>query len=400
MGCARAPIRSPQQAMRPSQTAIEYSDDMGFGGLSAALKTDIDFLKNKKDLKPFRFGPREIAASEYLKALETLQSALSKDASGSEFSKLLRSGFEPYEVYGLDHWGEIFMTSYYEPVIDGSRKKTAKFTQALYAPPKDLVEIQLAEFKTQTSIEGPRVLRGRLLPAGDALAKVIPYPAREDINRGALKGAALPLFYVDPVDGFNLEVQGSGVVRLTDGKEVHLGYAAQNGHPYVSIGKFLFDVIPREKMNLNSLETYLRSVSPEQSRQLMEKNPSYVFFKPINGSGLTYLGTEVVAGRTIATDATYFPKGALAYLEYDKPEFNNLMEVEPHGWHRSTRFVLDQDVGGAIRGPHRVDLFWGRGQEGKQVAAIMKNKGRLVYLVPTAEFLKSLEASEITGQGK
>jgi membrane-bound lytic murein transglycosylase A len=116
-----------------------------------------------------------------------------------------------------------------------------------------------------------------------------------------------------------------------------------------------------------------------------------VFFRPLERHGVTALGTEVVAGRTIATDTSFFPKGALAFLQFEKPVFNSPGDTEPASWLPTSRFVLDQDTGGAIRGPHRVDLFWGRGPEAKQAAGVMKNKGRLVYFVPKPEFLQRLK---------
>lgn len=387
VGCARSPIKSVDQAMRPMKAAPEYRDDMNYAELANALKANLTFLKNKKELKPFRFGPTVVESAQYIKSLEALNAALAKDSTGADFRSMIEKNFEPFEVYGQEKWGEIFMTSYYEPVIDGSRKAHGPFLQPLHGLPKDLVDIDMSAFATG----GPAIARGRLLAAeGDAPPKVVPFPSRQEINMGAIRGSAKELFYVDPIDAFILQIQGSGVVKLKEGGEVNLSYAGQNGHTYVSIGRHLFDVIPKEKMTLNAIESYLRSKTDPEIREILELNPSYVFFRTVKGAGLTALGTEVVAGRTIATDAAYFPKGALAYLDYEKPEFSSPEDLDPHAWVPSSRFVLDQDTGGAIKGPHRVDLFWGRGRAGKQVAAVMKNKGRLVYLVPRPEFLATL----------
>jgi len=202
------------------------------------------------------------------------------------------------------------------------------------------------------------------------------------------------LAWVDPIDAFFLEIQGSGVVKFPNGKELRLGYAAQNGHPYVPIGKHLIGVIPKEKITLRAIEDHLRSLPPEESRKIMNLNPSYVFFRKLQGAGLTYFGTEVSAGRTIATDQAFFPKGALAYLEFEKPNFSSAVDAEPVSWTKTARFVFDQDTGGAIRGPHRVDLFWGKGSDAKQAAGVMKGKGRLVYMVPRPDFLSRLIATE------
>ena len=150
---------------------------------------------------------------------------------------------------------------------------------------------------------------------------------------------------------------------------------------------FLLDKIPKEKMSQQAIESHLRSLPDQEARELLNKNPSYVFFRPLCTAGLTYFGTEVVPGRTIATDPVYFPKGALAFLEFEKPRFEKSSSVEPAEFIKASRFVLDQDTGGAIRGPGRVDLFWGRGADAKQSAGVIRGKGHLFYFVPRSEWI-------------
>jgi membrane-bound lytic murein transglycosylase A len=141
---------------------------------------------------------------------------------------------------------------------------------------------------------------------------------------------------------------------------------------------------------MQAIDGYLRQLPEKEMRKILNKNPSYVFFRRLEGKPITSLGTEVVDGRTIATDQSFFPKGALAYMEFSKPVFEGEASTEPSRWERTSRFVLDQDTGGAINGPYRVDLYWGSGKEAGQHAGVMKNRGRLYYLVPKDEFLKEL----------
>jgi membrane-bound lytic murein transglycosylase A len=150
------------------------------------------------------------------------------------------------------------------------------------------------------------------------------------------------------------------------------------------------DVMPKEKITMQTLEAHLRSLAPEKRQEFLNQNPSYVFFNRREGNSLTYLGTEVIAGRTVATDQKFFHKGTLAYLEYQKPLFSDATASEPREWTPSSRFVFDQDTGGAIRGPGRLDLYWGKGDEAKQTAGVMQKPGRLYYLVPTPELLARL----------
>ena len=364
--------------MRLSPTPVSLRDDLELNQFTTALEANIKQLR--KDARPLDFGPRRIEREKYIRALESLLVKASEDPSGDQMRAYLQENFEPYEVYGQEKWGQVFITSYFEPVMEGSTKKTEKFSKPIYGPPRDMVIIDM---KGATS-------RGRYVPPvnKDAFARIVAYP-----DRGKIDGEVLPaevLAWVDPVDGFFLEIQGSGAVRFKDGREIRVGYAAQNGHPYVAIGKHLLDVMPKERITMHSIEAHLRSLPAPAARELMARNPSYVFFKKLQGSGVTYFGTEVVDGRTIATDQTYFPKGALAYLEFEKPVFSSGQDVEPSQWQPTGRLVFDQDIGGAIRGPDRVDLFWGKGPGAKQAAGVVKNKGRLVYLVPRPALIDRL----------
>ena len=123
----------------------------------------------------------------------------------------------------------------------------------------------------------------------------------------------------------------------------------------------------------------------------LNKNPSYVFFKPMRENASTYLGTPAVGLRTIATDARYFPKGAVVLLEFSRPVFQSAKGAAVSSWQKTSQFMIDQDVGGAIKGPDRVDLFWGRGDEAKRSAGVIKQTGRLLYLAPKPEFLRELK---------
>jgi membrane-bound lytic murein transglycosylase A len=395
VSCARGPIKTPNEAMRISKTRSTLVDDLDFLSLVAALEANVKQLRTPGVKSELNFGPRQIPSETYARSLEFLLGKAKEDPSGETFKRTLDANFEHYEVYGQKDWGQVFITSYFEPVIEGALKRSGRFTQAIYAVPRDLVVIDLKTFANvppgleQRSRDS--ILRGRLLATNgkDEMPRVVAFPDRAqfEIESGPRSEV---LAWADPVDVFFLEIQGSGVVKLKDGKEIRLGYAAQNGHPYVPIGRFLKDVIPKDKITMHSIENHLRQVGPEEARRIMNLNPSYVFFRKLQTAGITYFGSEVVAGRTIATDQSFFPKGALAFLEFEKPKFTSAADRDPAAWEKASRFVIDQDTGGAIRGPHRVDLFWGRGAEAKQAAGVIKGKGRLVYFVPREGFLRTL----------
>jgi membrane-bound lytic murein transglycosylase A len=365
---ARVPLEKPELAMRPSGTPF-LEDDLYIEDYMKALSMQADSLYEKK--QNMVFGLREINSADYAAALYKIIDVWEATRDREETLAYISKNFDFLEVYGGKKWGEVLITAYFEPVIHGSLKPTGRFTQALYKRPPDLVSLDLEPFDQKFTNE--RKLRGRLVNN-----KLVPYYTREEIVlKKVLAGKGLEICYVDPVDAFFLHIQGSGVVRLEDGKggekDLILNFAEKNGHTYHSIGKFLDQYIPKNKMTLKNIETYLKTLPEDQLQQALILNPSFVFFKIAEQNAITSSGLPATAGRTIATDKRFFPEGSMAYLEFDDPEITH---------RKIRRLVIDQDTGGAITGGGRVDLFWGRGDDAKYVAGRIKNPGKLYYLFP------------------
>lgn len=392
VSCERADIKDVSESMRLIKKPISLDDDLPLDVFSEAISKNIERLNEIKQTE-LEFGPKIVNKNEYVQALELLRSKIDDGISKYEFLKYLDTHFDFYEVYGNDKWGQVFITSYFAPAYNGSRERTVRHSQALYSVPNDLVDIEIDEFiETERKLSALKdsntdkplinTLRGRLDESSDK-TRVVPYYTRRQIDgAGKLSDQDIVLAWVDPIDAFFLHVQGSGTIIFEDGEELTLGYASQNGHKYESIGKHLFDVIPKEKMSMQAIDNYLRTISYKEMKEVLYKNPSYIFFRKLEGKPLTFFGTEVVAGRTIATDKRYFPQGALAYLQFPSPVFNDDSSIEPSSFKDSSRFVINQDTGGAIKGPGRVDLFWGSGKEAARYAGVMKNEGKLYFLVP------------------
>jgi membrane-bound lytic murein transglycosylase A len=286
------------------------------------------------------------------------------------------------------------LTSYFEPEIVGDLHRTDAFSAPLLKRPRDLIEIATSRFDERLADVGS--LRGRLWNDPQRGRPVlVPYYSRAEIQNGALKGKDLELCWVDPIDAFVLQIQGSGTIFLPGDRRLRVGYADQNGHPYHAIGKFLTEAIPLEKMSLFSIESHLKALPIPDAHAVMNKNPSYVFFDTLDGSPKTSLGNSVFPGRTIATDSRYFPKGALAFLQFKKPVFESPEATEPNRWESVSRFVFDQDTGGAIRGGGRADLFWGSGVEAKRYAGYIKDPATLFYLVPKPATLQKIAEERI-----
>jgi membrane-bound lytic murein transglycosylase A len=418
-GCARAPIKDRTESMRVTRSTPVLEDDLAYEGMENVLRTTIEVFNRKlsdaTEVCQLQFGPDVISCAEYKNFLDELLVTFETDPSGALFSKTIKEKAEFREVFGGAHWGDVFITSYYQPIILGSRKKTTEYSQALYRRPDDLLNIDMGRFATEFKnlrefhqkaiLEKSRdgFLRGRIEKDENGVSRVVPYYSRAEIEvKNVFKNKDNEIVWVRPVDAFFLQIQGSGIVQITEPligptrniaesqQQILVGYADQNGHPYFPIGKALLDKIPIQEMSMQRIQAELNKLGPKLSRQIMNMNPSYVFFQQMDTEPQTAFTAPPTPGRTIATDIKYFPKGGLAFLEYEKPVISDLPTentMMPNvtvamTTKKSSRFVIDQDVGGAIRGPGRVDLFWGRGDEAEKISGLMRHPGRLFYLAP------------------
>jgi membrane-bound lytic murein transglycosylase A len=263
-------------------------------------------------------------------------------------------------------------TGYYEPLLHGSRRRGGRYTVPLYLRPPELVMVDLGDFREE--------LRGQRIAGKVVDGSLEPYPGRREIDEGALAGRELELVWVDdPVDAFFLHIQGSGRIRLAEGSEMRVGYAAQNGHPYRAIGRDLIErgALRREEVSMQTIRQWLEA-NPEQAAEVMQKNASYVFFQEIKGeSPLGAQGVPLTAGRSLAVDRKFLPLGVPLWLSASLPP-----AAEGQPGRRLRRLMVAQDTGGAIRGPVRGDVFWGHGDEAADLAGKMRHRGRLWVLLP------------------
>jgi membrane-bound lytic murein transglycosylase A len=281
------------------------------------------------------------------------------------------SRFQPFEA-SADGDPEGLFTGYYEPLLHGSRTRSDRYRVPLYIRPPDLVTVDLGAFREE--------LKGQKIAGRLEEGSLIPYPDRKAIESGALAGRDLELVWVDdPIDAFFLQIQGSGRVRLEDGKEMRVGYAAQNGHPYFAIGRDLIErgALTKETVSMQSIRRWLEE-HPDEADDVMARNASYVFFQELKGEGP--LGAEGVAltpGRSLAVDLHHWPLGVPVWLDAEAPSPNPGEPDRP-----LRRLLVAQDTGGAIRGVVRGDVFWGHDEDAAEIAGRMKHRGRLWVLLP------------------
>ena len=209
--------------------------------------------------------------------------------------------------------------------------------------------------------------------------KLVPYPTRKEIeasaNGNGFKGK--PLAWVeDPVELFFLQIQGSGRIEMPDGSHLRVGYADQNGYPYQSIGKLLVErgELKLEQASMQGIKNW-GIKNPDKLPDLLASNPSFVFFRELDGTlpgPLGALGIPLTGGRSIAIDPRFIPLGAPVFLSTTQP--NSPLPLN--------KLVMAQDTGGAIRGGVRADVFWGFGDAAGEQAGRMKQRGKMWVLLP------------------
>ncbi len=293
--------------------------------------------------------------------------AAARPAPGDTARAFFEAQFTPYLVSG-DKGPEGLFTGYYQPLLRGSLEKKAPYLTPLYARPDDLVSVNLGDFSED--------LKGKTIQGRVVGQNLTPYFDRSEIEKGALDKAQVPsvVWVDDPIDAFFLHIQGSGLVMLEDGSELQVGYAAQNGRTYHAIGKTLIErgVLSKEDVSMQSIRQWLEQ-NPTEAADLMNLNPSYVFFRRLEGAGpLGAQGVALTPGRSLAVDRRHLPYGLPVFLDAEEPDNQGRLQ----------RLMIAQDTGGAIKGVVRGDYFWGAGETAADKAGRMKSKGRYYVLVP------------------
>ena len=298
---------------------------------------------------------------------------LGNNPAASAVRAFLEERLEPFAIVNPDGTRDGLITGYYEPLLKGSRVRKPPYLYPIYAVPDDLLSIELGDVLPELK---DKRLRGRL--QGN---RVVPYFSRAELRERepGLKDKAL-IYVDDAIELFFLQIQGSGRVRLPDGSLLRVGYADQNGHPYQSIGRVLIergDLKP-ENASMQGIQAWARA-NPARLDELLDANPSYVFFRELPTSLASRddgppgaLGVPLTAGRSLAVDPRTIPLGAPVFLATTQPNSSTPL----------VRLMLAQDTGGAIKGAVRADFFWGFGAEAGQQAGRMKQRGQLWALLP------------------
>jgi membrane-bound lytic murein transglycosylase A len=289
-------------------------------------------------------------------------------ASADKTRAFFEHWFVPVQI-GAGEVEDGLFTGYYEPEIFASRSRHNAFQTQVYGVPDDLVSIDLGAFRPK--------LRGEHIAGKVERGRLVPYATRAQIDAKGLPQAHILFYANDPVAVFFLHIQGSGRVRFDDGSQARIAYAAQNGQIYTAVGQTLKlrGALKPGNISMQNIGAWLRA-NPSAARQVMETNASYVFFKeePVGDPTLGAMGAEGVAltpGASLAVDARLHALGVPFFVSTTLPDAKPLQAL----------FVA-QDIGGAIRGPVRGDIFFGFGREAEMLAGAMNHAGRLYALLP------------------
>ncbi len=291
--------------------------------------------------------------------------------SNAEIKRFFQTWFTPLQ-YTLNKPMKGLFTGYYVATLNGSPIKTPKYQVPVYGLPNDLIKADLGLFNPDWK---NKTITGRL--AGQ---KFLPYPTRIEIDKGAIQHEAPVVAWTnDKVDRLFLEIEGSGVMNFDNGQRIFLNFAGQNGAKYTPIGRVLIEkgLLTKQAMSMQRIRAFF-AAHPEYIDSIISENKSFVFFKIASqASAVGVHEILLTPGYSLAIDPTWVPIGIPVWLHTTQPA----AQLEENN--KLIRLMIAQDVGGAIRGPVRGDVFWGEGQEAAAIAGKMKNPGTYWLLIPT-----------------
>ena len=285
-------------------------------------------------------------------------------STGVEFKHYLESNFLPFLVIA-DNSDQGKFTSYYEAAINASPIQTTLYRYPIYGKPRDLIEFNPHDF--DSSLPNKRLV-GRIKDQ-----KLIPYYTREEIEKYKISAPVI-LWGDSNIDINIMQIQGSAVATLPDGRQVRVSYADHNGHPFKGIGSILLEkgYIKPGEASMGNIKKWLKN-NPQVAQKEMRENKRFIFHRISQADGpIGAQGVPLHAGRSLAVDKNYIPLGALMWLETTGPDHEKIEKL-----------VVAQDIGSAIKGPIRGDYFWGSGKDDVlDKAGKMNSSGRYFILIP------------------
>ena len=367
-------LLSPQDLPDFSETFKSKKD------LAKAAAKTLDYFEKYSGPKYVKIADRDYGPGQLADTLKELVKIAKSSTTPEQFNERIRETFDVFQSVGLDGAGRVVFSSYYQPLLQASRVKTPKFPFPLYKRPTDMVEVDLAAFGHKSS--GVDVLIGRV----GKDKRVVPYFTRGEIDvRKALANKKLEVAWLkDKFEALDIHIQGSGILKFPDGKEMLAKFAATNAHGYSSVGMALVKagIMTKEEINRDKLKQYLRD-HPEGADWILSSNPRYTFFDvvplPADGEPFGTTQQSLVPSRSVACDPAVIPLGALMFFTTTSPQADK--DGKLLGQFPNSRFAVCMDTGGAIKGPGRIDIYVGHGKQAAAMAPLQWNDGKLYVLV-------------------
>ncbi len=358
------PLGPGQLALRKITDPAEIPDfSHAYGmraGLSEAIGRSLNYLSKPSSRQFYPYG--EITHQQVIDSLHEFGRLLAEAGSGDDLNTLIRERFDVYTSVGYDGEGTVYFTGYYTPIFDGRLQPDGTFRYPLYRTPPDLVKDSFG------NTVGRRMSGGSVTPGYMDRRQLVSSPALQGLELCWLK---------DPFEAYIVTVQGSAKLRLENGQFFEIGYDANNGHEYASVGAKLIEdgKIKEDELSLRRLMEFFRQW-PNEIQYYTNQNPRYIFFAERSGGPFGCLNERVTAYRTIATDKQIYPRAAVAFMQTTLPtSANGAIEQRKYDG-----FALDQDAGGAIRAAGRCDVYMGVGDAAGELAGRTASEGRLYYL--------------------
>lgn len=348
----RGSLAAPRQGdleLVGAEDAPRFLDDGDPARLRTAIDKAIASLKRQK-VETLPFGGRYVRRTDLLATLEDFRHILNWNLTPRQLDGVVRARFDIYRSPGQQGTGGVLFTAYNDPVFDGSLKPTAVYRFPLYRKP-ELAQIPAAKYD------------------------------RADLQAGKLAGKGLELVYLKtPAEAYLYELEGSGLVRLTDGTMFRVRYDGTNGRKYQGLGADVEKnglLEPAESARAKGRMLYLND--PKLAQAELARNPRVIYFEGARmPAGVTDL--DLCPGRSVAVDTGYFPRDGLGFMWLDRPEFS-ARNTKPAAYKSVSRFIANHDTGNAIRGPGRIDIYWGHDQLAQLAAGQLRQPGSLYCLL-------------------
>lgn len=381
IACSKAVITPPEMefnepiSLKPvgKESLFEKIEEIDFEGFLKTLDLIIPELEKKPD-KIFSIKEKNFTASYYAEKLKEIKKFLQeKDYDGFTFFVI-----ENFDLVKITEEGEkILFTGYYIPLLEAKRESDDLFKYPLYSKPDDIYYLNLSPL-------GPAFKNLIFIGRINFQNNLAPYYSRKEIDKeGALKDKKLELCYLkDPLDVLLLQIQGSGFLKMEDGKILLASFAGKNGRQYRSIGKYLSEnnYLPKEEVSWKNIREFLQN-NPDKFDEVIYYNESYVFFNlKENGEVIGSSTLPLVPFHSIAVDKNFIPLLSLCFINFSKPIIGDddlVKEFKDY-----TEFAFAMDEGSAIKGKERIDLFCGYGKEAEKLANVLKSEGELYIFVP------------------